>query len=171
MSKSTSSQKLQTKDQVPDPIQFKGKEQIHFFSKAADQKPRTRSNSVLKQGTNQLLLKSCRPKTKDQIQFSLNAKNKLTSSQKLQTKNQGPHQIQFKCKEQIDFLSKAADQRPRTRSNSVNMQKKSTYFQKLQTKDQDQIQCSSNAKNKLASSQKLQTKDQGADLIQFKCKE
>jgi hypothetical protein len=49
-------------------------------------------SSVPLQRINGLLLKSCRPKTKDQIQFSSNAKK------------------------QIDFFSKAADQRPRIRS-------------------------------------------------------
>jgi hypothetical protein len=67
--------------------------------------------------------------------------NKLTSSLKQQTKDQGPDPIQFLFKEEIyffskaanegpeyiqfllkkeiDFFSKAADQRPRTRSYSA----------------------------------------------------
>jgi hypothetical protein len=46
MKKSTSSQIQQTKDQGPDPIQFFCNEQINLFPNAADQRPRTRFNSV-----------------------------------------------------------------------------------------------------------------------------
>jgi hypothetical protein len=93
--------------------------EIVFFLKAADQRPRTIIYSVLFQERNCLLLKSSRPKTKDQILFSSFSMNKMTSSQKQQTKDPGPDPIQFFFKEEIDFFSKAADQRPRTRSYSV----------------------------------------------------
>jgi hypothetical protein len=52
MNKMTSSLKQQTKDHGPDPIQFLFKEEIDFFSKAADQRPRTRSYSVPFEGRN-----------------------------------------------------------------------------------------------------------------------
>jgi hypothetical protein len=51
MNKMTSSQKQQTKDQGPDPFQVLFKEEIDFFSKAADQRPKTRFNSVPFEGT------------------------------------------------------------------------------------------------------------------------
>jgi uncharacterized pyridoxamine 5'-phosphate oxidase family protein len=119
INKSTFSQISQTKDQGPDPTEFLCNEYIVFFSNLADQRPRTRSNSVPMQPTNQLLLKCCRPKTKDQIQFSSIAMHKSTSSQMWQTKDQGPDPIQFLSNEKIVFFLNLADQRPTTRSNSV----------------------------------------------------
>jgi hypothetical protein len=175
MNKSTFSQVSQTKDQGPDPTQFLCNEQIVFFSNLADQRQRTRSNSVPMQPTNQLLLKCCRPKTKDQIQFSSFAINKSTSSQMWQTKEQGPDPIELLCNEQIDFFSNVADQRPyqgpdpiqflcnkqinffsnltdqrpRTRSNWVPLQWIHCLLLKSsRPKTKDQIQFSSYAANK-----------------------
>jgi hypothetical protein len=184
----------QTKDQGPDPIQFFCNEEINFVPNTADQRPRTRSNSVLLQWTNQLIPKCCRPKTKDQIQFSSFAMNKLTSSQMQQTKDQGPDSIQFLCHEQIDFFPNTADQRPRTRFNSAPLPWTNQLLPKCcrpKTKDQikfssfamnkltfpkcsrpktkDQILFSSFAMNKSTYSQMQQTKDQGPDSIQFLC--
>jgi hypothetical protein len=62
------------------------------------------------------------PKTKEQIHFCSFPMNKMTSSQKQQTKDQVPDPIQFLYNEQNDFFRKAADQRPRTRSYSVPFQ-------------------------------------------------
>jgi hypothetical protein len=47
--------------------------------------------------------------------------NKSTSSQILQTKDQGPDPIQFLCNKQIDFFSNLADQRASTRSNGYGV--------------------------------------------------
>jgi hypothetical protein len=114
--KLTLCQMQQTKDQGPYADQFLCKERINFMPDAVDQRPRTRCWSVPLQGTNQFLFQYSRPKTKDQILISSFAKNKSTSSQMLQTKDQGLDPNQFLCKEQIDFFPDAADQRPRTRS-------------------------------------------------------
>jgi hypothetical protein len=112
----------QTKDQGPDPIQFRCNEQIDFLKNAADQRPRTRFNSVTFQLTNRLLKKCSRPKTKDQIQFNYFVMNKSTSSQIQQTKDQGPDIIKFLCNGQIDCFTNTADQKPRTKSNYVPLQ-------------------------------------------------
>jgi hypothetical protein len=69
----TSSYKKRTKDQGPESIQFLSKKEIVFFSKAADQRPRTRIYSF--------------------------PRMKWSSSQKQQTKDQGPDPIQFLFKE------------------------------------------------------------------------
>jgi hypothetical protein len=109
-----------TTDQGPDPFPFLSNDQNDFFLKAADQRQRTGSISFHFQSKSLLCLKSSRTKTKDQILFSSFPMNKMTSSKKHQTKDQGPDLIQFLFKEEIDLFSKSADQRPRTRSNSVS---------------------------------------------------
>jgi hypothetical protein len=116
----------------------KTKDQIHFKiwdrqyreDKSLDQRPRNRSISVPFQWTKWLRPKSSRPKTKYQIQFSSFTMNKMTSSEKQQTKDQGPDLIQFFFKEEIDFFSEASDQRLRTRSNSVPFHQQNDLFLK-----------------------------------------
>jgi hypothetical protein len=141
-----------------------------LFLKQADQRPRTRIYSVPFHERNSLLLKSSRPKTKDQNLFL--SKKEIVFSQKQETKDQGPAPIQFLFKEEIDFFSKAADQRPRIRSYSVPFQGRNCLLLKNSIqKTKDQIRYSSFSRQKLTSFQRQQTKDQGPDFIQFLLKE
>jgi hypothetical protein len=140
--------------------------QIDFFPNTADQRPRTRFNSVPLPWTNQLLPQWGIPNTKDQIQFSPFAMNKATSSQMQQTKDQGPDSIQSLCHEQINFFPNEAYQIPRTRFNSVPLPWTKQLLPKCsRPKTKDQIQFSSFLINKHSSSKLQKTKDQGPDSI------
>jgi hypothetical protein len=84
------------------------------------------------------------------------------------TKYQGPDPIQLIINEQTNFLSNAANQRPRTRLYSVAL--KLTYRLPLKCsrpKTKDQILFSCFEMNKPTSSQMHQIKDLGPDCIQL----
>jgi primase-polymerase (primpol)-like protein len=89
----------------------KTKDQIQFSSFAMNKSTSSQIQQTKHQGP-------------DSTQFlchehSSFAMNKSTFSQMQQTKDQGADSIQFFCHEQINFFPNAADQRPRTRFNSV----------------------------------------------------
>jgi hypothetical protein len=116
-----------------------------------------------------IIVPKCRrPKTKDQILFSCFEMIIPTSSQMQQTKDQRPDPIQLLWNEHTNFLSNAADQRPRTRLYSVTL--KGTNQLPLQCsrpKTKDQIIFSCFVMNKLTSSRMPQAKVQGPDPIQL----